>query len=377
MLELGTNPLSAISTVRQPRGIVTINGINLPFESFEVDNNTYYVADTFRVEIPSNGLPASLTSIVLSFSSQIIVDIWTGFPDSTDIFSNDGFSELIYGEVDDFSFDPAKGTITLSGRDLTSRFIDNKTTEKFVNLTSSQIATQLATRRGLTPVVTSTSVKVGKYYEIDQSRLTKEMSEWDLLTYLAREENFIVYVKGQSLYFIPEPTEAQLPYVIQFNQLSQDIFSNTIPTTNVIDLKLSRNLTLAGDVAVQVRSWNQKTGKAYTKTATSKHINLQKAQATGKVQNYVYTFPNLTPEQATQKAQQLLKDISKHEMKLRAVMPADNTLDKSQIIRLTGTGTAWDQIYFPDSIVREFSFHSGYSMTIEAKNHSPNSQTIA
>jgi phage protein D len=377
MIELSINPQSMASAGNTPRAQVMLNGVIIPFVSFAVNNNTYYVADTFRLEIASNLLPTNITAIAMSYAPQLFVDIQAGFPAIPTAFSNAGLTELFYGQVDDFSFDPIEGMITLSGRDLTARFIDNKTTEKFVNLTSSQIATQLATRRSLTPVVTATTTKVGKYYEIDQTRLTKEMTEWDLLTYLAREEDFIVYVQGQSLYFMPAPKDSQTPYVIQFNQ---PFFGSGSATGNIVDLTLSRNLTLAKDVIVEVRSWNQKQAKAFTVTAKATHnkstVLAGAAQPTGEAQTYVYTYPNLTKQQALIKAQQLLKNISQHEMKLHATLPADNILNKTQIIKLAGTGTAWDQIYYPDSIVRDFSM-SGYTMTVSAKNHSPITQTIA
>jgi len=41
---------------------------------------------------------------------------------------------------------------------------------------------------------------------------------------------------------------------------------------------------------------------------------------------------------------------------------------------LTGTGTAFDQLYFPESISREMSLQSGYLMTVHAKNSSPENQ---
>ncbi|MFD2271423.1 hypothetical protein ACFS07_10485 [Undibacterium arcticum] len=40
---------------------------------------------------------------------------------------------------------------------------------------------------------------------------------------------------------------------------------------------------------------------------------------------------------------------------------------------MVGTGTAFDQTYYPESIVREMDLTGGYTMTIKAKNHSPQS----
>ncbi len=62
------------------------------------------------------------------------------------------------GNIDSWDFDPAHFEIIASGRDLSGLLIDAKSAgESFKNYTSSQIASLLATRHGLTPVVTATS----------------------------------------------------------------------------------------------------------------------------------------------------------------------------------------------------------------------------
>jgi hypothetical protein len=39
-------------------------------------------------------------------------------------------------------------------------------------------------------------------------------------------------------------------------------------------------------------------------------------------------------------------------------------------IRLVGTGTDWDQLYYPDTVTRRLSVQDGYRMDVRAKNHS-------
>jgi phage protein D len=364
------------NSARKPRGSVSINGIIIPFDSFEIDNNSYYIADTFRVEIPVKSLPLNLAPIVIISQPAIIVEISAGFPLLPDILSTAGLDNLITGQVDDVDYEPASGKITLSGRDLTALFIDSKTTEKFVNLTSSQIATLFAKRRNLTPVVTDTTIKVGKYYEIDHARLTSQRTEWDLLTFLAQEENFNVFVKGKSLYFQPKPSGDSIPYVINY----VPGFLGGSDNSNMVSIVFSRNFTLSKDIIVEVRSWNQKQRKGFTKRATATHTKNSvlsgAAQPIGEAQVFPYIFPNLTPEQALQKAQNLLKQLSSHEVKLRAEGPADNLININSSIQVLGTGTLFDQIYFPSSIIRRMSVNDGYSMTISAKNHSPETEIL-
>lgn len=55
-------------------------------------------------------------------------------------------------------------------------------------------------------------------------------------------------------------------------------------------------------------------------------------------------------------------------MKLRARLPADQILTPTDTLRLTGTGTGFDQDYLIDSITRSMSLSEGYVMDISAKN---------
>jgi hypothetical protein len=61
-------------------------------------------------------------------------------------------------------------------------------------------------------------------------------------------------------------------------------------------------------------------------------------------------------------------------MRMEASFPADPLVDHMGTLMLTGTGTAFDQLYFPESISREMSLQSGYFMTVHAKNSSPENQ---
>ncbi|MGZ5029013.1 MAG: phage late control D family protein [Methylobacter sp.] len=364
------------SAARNPRGIIKVDGeVIHGWESFETDNNTFYQADTFRVTFALSDMPPDRGADWWAARREVAVEIFAGFPVDPENFTESELNSLIYGRADDITVDLTSMRVEVSGRDMTSLFIDAKTTEKFQNLTSSQIVSQLATRRGLTPVVTATKTKAGKYYEIDHARLTDERSEWDLLTWLAHEENFVVYVQGQNLHFEPKPDPSTPPYVLEWDWPTDE---RGYPVFSGKTISFSRNLTLAKDVIVTVRSWNGKSGKAFSKTARATHnkntVLAGAAQPLGDAQTYSYTIPGLTPEQALQRAQALLREITQHEVRLSATLPADNILGVTSVIKVVGTNTAFDQIYYPDNIVRTMSITDGYSMSITAKNHSAESE---
>ncbi|MCI4427758.1 MAG: hypothetical protein JHC40_01180 [Burkholderiales bacterium] len=363
------NTLPVLPNVRQPRGAVKLNGELIPgWVSWEVDNNAFRSADTFRVVFVVSMLPATRDAAWFAAQSSMLVEILAGFPADAQNFAVSELDSLIYGQTDEVLFDPVKGTIELSGRDLTAALIDTKTSEHFANQTSSQIATTLAQRHGLKPVVTATKTRVGDYYKDDHACTTQQQSEWELLTFLANVEDFVLYVKGQELHFEPRPGEQTDHYVIAWDGQNAD---RGYPVANLVSLQFSRALTIAKGVTVEVHSWNAKQKKGFTASWPKAAKAVQPGQAAAKTQVYRYTIAGLTQDKALQRAQSIYRQIIAHEMRLTGYLPADNVLDCTKTLLVRGTGTAFDQVYFPESVMRSMSLNEGYRMNIRAKNTGP------
>ncbi len=365
-------------SARTSRGAVKVNGVLIPgWISFDVDNNNFFSADTFRCSFSGARLPADRNVAWFSQQQDMYVELFIGFPQNPSAYTSDDLTSWIYGQVDHITIDPIANTIEVDGRDLTRVFIDAKTTQKWPNQTSSQIATQLATSHGLTPAVTATTTLVGKYYEIDHVNMSDERSEWDILNYLADLEGFKVWVRGQTLYFQapPDPTKTT-PYDIVYQVTS----TNAGPKANFEAVKFTRSLTVSRGIQVKIRSWNKKYAKGFTVSYPSNVKTIKVGQSTVGAGGQIYskTVPNLTKDQALQFAQKWYSQLIAHELKIDGLtMPGDNDVDITSIIQLGGTGTAFDQQYYPDSISRSISFDGGYEMTISAKNHAPDSTVIA
>ena len=363
LLDLNS-PRASTGIVRQPTCAVTVNGVALTgVIEVEVTNASHFTADSFHVVCASSGLPSSYgpTYWALSVGDQIAVSV--SFPGAS-------ATQLILGQVDGVEFDPINGTLTLSGRDLSAPMIDARTSEKFVNLTSSQIAQQLALRHGLDSVVTATATKAGSYYDIDNVVLTQEQTEWDLLVYLAGQEGFDCWVSGNQLYFQPPPVSASVPYKMIYQGAGSGGLSS-----NAIDIKLGRSQTLAKDVIVKVQSWNQQQQKSFTVTY---HVSqaFKGQRSGGQSQTYSFTVPNLSRDQALKLAQAKAEEITRHERVLTARLPGDNVLSTRSMVQLVGTNTAWDQNYYPDTVTRTLSVENGYRMELRAKNHSTQSTVV-
>jgi phage protein D len=370
---LNVTPLNA---ARAPRSLVRLNGSAIgAVISWQIDNNSNYQADTFRVDLAAGKLLTAQNAAWLTAQADLSVEILAGFPANPNAPTAEELTSFIIGRVDDVLFDPVQNTITLSGRDYTSQLIDTKTTETFNNQSAADVVRTLAARHNMTANATSNATWVGSYYEIDHRRLTDEHTEWDLLTWLAHQEQCSVWVSGTTLNFqpLPDPSTAET-YVIQWIPPTA---SSGAPQANVIDLKFARNLTLAKDVTVIVHSWNTKQKKGFQVSAKATHTKNKTLRNTsipyGEPQVFTQTIPDLTQQQAQVQANSLLASISAHEVRLEASLPADNILSTHMLVTVRGTGTAFDQVYYPDSVVRSMSVGEGYRMELSAKNHSPES----
>jgi hypothetical protein len=141
------NPLVG-PTARQPRLRVLSQGRPIGGAlQFEVLSNGFFQSDTFTAQFAFRYDP----NYPLSWwgdQKELLIDIQSSLDGGQSWVSH------IIGDIDHLSVHVEQGIIVVDGRDLTSRFIDNRTQETFLNKTSSQVVETLAARRGLTADVT-------------------------------------------------------------------------------------------------------------------------------------------------------------------------------------------------------------------------------
>lgn len=347
--------------LRHPRAFLTINDEAIPgLLDVEIDSNNFYAADTFRATVSLGGANRPWS-------------FWTGNDEMRVRVSveldGEGPKTLFIGLVDNVVSDPVNNLISIDGRDLTAALIDNRTTEKWMNFRSHRVVEVLAKKHGLKAVTTQSKNRVGSFFGDEDASIKSTATQWDLISYLAQQEGRRLFVEGDTLYWVDPKDVPQRPYPLVWSGYPATIATSRAQVT---ELRFERNLTLAGDVEVVVQSYNAEDGETFTKKAKVRHRRRNgRGRRRGETQTFVRTIPNLTPERAQQRAQSLLREISQHEVRLFFSAPADNDLSPTSVVRVSGTGTDYDQDYYPDSIVRVWSWDQGYVMRVRAKNSLP------
>ena len=357
-----TNDPSFQAAVIKPTASVKFNGAVVDWLSIDIVSTNNRRASTFEIKIPT------FAQTNMSFEDIIATEV---IDVAIDMDAGDGeFVRLLTGRVDMFEERFVSEDAIFTGRDLTALLIDTKTTQKFVEVTSSTVASLFAEEHGLKEDIQSTDTPVGTYYNNQSVSLNSQTTEWDLLSFLAQNEGFDLYVDNKTLVF-KAPSTTKDYYVIDWRAGD----SNAYRFSNAIEADFSRNLTIANDVRVTVKSWKALDQKTHTATSSRKH-SPSRIGAKQSSQKYVAFVPGLSADQTTKLAQQTALDISLHEKNILATLQADTILTPRSIIKVTGFSTAWDQLYYPDNIHRHLSFKEKFTMEVRAKNHDVNSQVV-
>lgn len=352
-----------LKVVRQPRAGISINGVRADrlLVDMHVTNNRYSTADSFRCSL-----------VLVEQDKEFGRNFWQDcIGIRTELFVGFGVDEppsksLLSGRVDEIQIDLVSRRVSLTGRDFTADLIETRIAEKYPNKTASEIATIMADKVGLTPEVTATTKRVGTYYGAEHASLADETTAWNLLTYLAERESFDVYVTGTKLVFGPPPDEASASkWTLVYTPGEQDA---PAPQASVMNLQLTKSLTIAREIVVKVISWHSGKKKALTGISNSKPPKGPKGSRAQTPANYVFRIPNLTQDEADATARQKALDLTKNLRSFEAELPGHVDFDIRTIVTITGTGGTFDTKYHLDEVERSVSQSQGFTMRLRGRN---------
>ena len=221
------------------------------------------------------------------------IELRTGPTDDSDA------TILIYGTADRAVIDPVVGVLSAEGRDLSAALMNSYVQQDFANQTASEVVASIAAQYGILAEVIPTFGDVGRYFADGYTRLSlgdfsRYRSNWDLIVELAREQNFDVYMSGSTLYFGPSALVVSDPIQVNLH--------------DVISMQFHQNLRLNAPLGVAVQTWDSQQASASRGVASSAFAGAMGSEA-GASASYLFTQPNLTPEQADARAAMYIREV--------------------------------------------------------------------
>jgi hypothetical protein len=319
-----------------------------------VTSNNYFAGDYFSFTVVANASSAESLDQLTDLASGPI-ELRTDLSDDSDV------TTLIYGTVDRAVVDPVVGVFSGEGRDLSAVLVDSYVQQNFVNQTASEVVAAIAGQHGILAEVIPTFGNVGRYFADGYTRLSlgdfsRYRSNWDLIVELAREQNFDVYMSGSTLYFGPSLAVISSPVQVSLH--------------DVITIQFHRNLRVNAPLGVAVQTWDSQRARASRGMAYSASTAAAGSETSSDA-SYLFTQPNLTPEQADARATMYMREICRLGNQIRIQMPWNLSINPRCIISVTGSGTSSDGLYTVDSVERSYSTTAGSTQFVMGTTWSP------
>ncbi len=349
------------SVVRRPRVRLIINGTAVNgCRSAEIVSRRGSQAASFRVLASFNEIACTLGTGWID-QQTLDVEIDFGFLPLGASEGELNWTPMIIGEVDRAGLDQVSGLVSIEGRDHAARLIDMPLQDAYLNHTSSELATILASACGLSADVDASSGLVGQYYQIQHTKaafgaFSRHANGWDLLAELASLEGYDLWVDGTTLHFKQAADQDADTFDITY--VAPEAGSAS-PTLSISDLTMERMVGLSGPIQVTVASWNSRQRRQVNSVFPTT------ADATAK--QFLVLKPNLLADQADVLAQTTYSQLRTHQRVIRGVMAGELELTTRTRARLVGTGTGWDGMYTLDQIERQMSLEKGFIQHITGR----------
>ncbi len=255
------------------------------------------------------------------------------------------------------------------GLDSSHRLFRGTRVEAYLNMTASDIVRKVAQRAQVDVEVESTTVT---YEHLAQDGV----SDWELLTRLARENNRVLGLSDGTLGFRARTPAGSAP--------SGRAGAREQPTTlerGVNLLHLRACVTSAGQVpSVEVRGWNPKQKKAEVDRQTPQPVHAQlqatPTQLAGQVgaPPYVSAAPHLADhDRCRQVATSLAEHLAGGFAELEGTARGNPRLRSGTPVALTNVGSSFDGKYTLSGTRHDFTPDDGYLVRFVASNDSERS----
>lgn len=335
--------------LRQPRAWLVAGGHTIVIRGFECNLTRRAEASTAEVFMALDD-PTNPGPMFWSQGGQISASLVATNGDGAD---TTGTLLVGYVEVADVDF----GTRSVKAHlvDMTRPLLDNRTDANWTNTQTSQIVQQLAAQNGLNCVADPGSMAGRTFNDQDYACLSDLQSHWDLIQELARQDGYVAFVNGNTLYYVDPGNVVGSTYSILYTPPSQ----GTYETSNAVKLRCRHNFNIGQGVQGGVDSYNTYDNQPYSASSGSGSLQSTSRQ------------PGLTSDQTKTAAQRNTRELEMHEYDIDVTMRGDVTVQPTMMLSLSGTQSAFDMTYYIIDVEHHMNDDDGYTMTISGSNSPP------
>jgi uncharacterized protein len=249
--------------------------------------------------------------------------------------------------------------LTVRGHDLRHRLMRGTQRRSFLKMKDSDIASQIARERGLTPEVQDSGATLNHV-------LQSNKTDWDFLQERAKRIGYEVSVKNKILYFCPPKNASSQVLKLDRNEDLLD-FSARLSTMNQVG-------------QVEVRGWDPQQKELFiSKAGVGKETTQMKGSSSGpKIANSKFgetshTIANVivtSQAEANQIALKLFNEMALNYITGDGSCVGRNDLHPGTIVEITGLGKRFSGSYYITAVTHSYSKQQGYRTNFSVKRNS-------
>lgn len=321
---------------------LSVNGSTFPIQTGSVEQHATKKTSTYSANIPLS-YPGAIGALAQLGDNITTVSVTTRGNQAT----------LFTGETDTVEFDYIGRIIRLTGRDVSAKLHENRTSEKWQNKKGSEIVQDLAGRVGLSVEADGSQLMAGKQLQQDYVRLSDNVTFAYVIHKLAEMDGARWWVDQNGT----------LQYRLNSNPTGTYVLNYVPPTTgpmsaDFMTLRVRRNVQAGKGIAVNVKSWHPKKKQVFNYSSN--------VSGNGTTINHDHDIPGLLQDHVKQYAKSRANELARHEFTINATVVGDPSVNVAMGLQLNGTGY-FDQTYEMDSVHHEFGM-SGHRTTLTAKS---------
>lgn len=334
--------------VRQPRAF--LNGITLEeVEVHLVRGQPASFEAVMALDDPSNP-GAGYWSSVGEAGATVTIDAGDG----------SGAQTVFSGHFTRTEVNFADRTVRAEGKDTGDQMIATRNDQAYVNQPVSAVVSQIAGKHGLGANTTGAGGMAGHTYDHQEYRYNTDVqNDWDAIQDMAYQVGNVFWVDGvENILHFVDPQFVDGNYNITYVPPTKESYDSS----NVaIHLLCSHDCTLQGGASTLSDSMFSFDNKTYTGTAGGGGGG---GSVSGGSKQFYHEAPGRTQDQVETQAQGDKNLADSKQWVIDVTAPGNTSVKASTGVTLSGTGSAWDQLYATKSVTHKVSAHEGYLMNI-------------
>lgn len=242
-----------------------------------------------------------------------------------------------------------KPILVVRGYDLRHRLLRGRHTKSFLQMKDSDIATQIARTRGLTPKVTDSKIKLEYILQHNQT-------DWEFLQERAKRIGYEVVIDQKMLYFRPLENNKTKVLTLTYGKNLQEFLPRLSTMTQVQQLEIKGWIPQEKKEVISKASVGQEGGIMGGKTSGAKAVKTAFGTSSHTIVNQLVT----SKAEADQIAIGQFQNLGLGYITGEGTCQGNHDLRAGKVIEIAGVGKRFSGLYYINSTEHYYSRTQGY-----------------